>query len=341
MADVRKKKTFCCDSAHYFADVQEFEFWKEQQHFETGYAITNVLKKKGCKEIYYACNRSDISGYTPKYKKMAEKTGGTIKIKGMCPSRMICVLHDAGPVSVHYWKTHAGHETEARCLHLSVSDKNDIIDKLKSGVTVDKIIQDARETKSPKNPRVNLLKRDDVVYLIKKHNIDVVKNNNEVKKTNTTKKMEVENVEGEIESKIQFTEDKCSRVKVYRKSNIDYFIKKQNIEVINIPNERKRTNTTAKMKIENDEEIERNIDFIEEKCFKRVKMKINNENNREILLADLCNWTRSLSEHDFKQFMTKAFMEIRKIDQKNTTRKHKMEDKLYFRTTKSRKTDLF
>ncbi|KAF7268060.1 hypothetical protein GWI33_018758 [Rhynchophorus ferrugineus] len=119
-------------------------------------------------------------GYTPKYEKRAEKSGGSIKINGMCPSHLICRFHEQGSVTVHYWKTHAGHEKDLRCFHLTTLEKNVIVEKLKSGVTADEIVNDATKIETERIGRLNLVNKKEISYLIKKHNIDRNKNPNEI-----------------------------------------------------------------------------------------------------------------------------------------------------------------
>lgn len=76
-----------------------------------------------------------------------------------------------GEITVKFWKSHVGHEEEIRSQHLSKLEKTEIVKKLCSGVTVDRIMSDARKLKSEKIQRINMLNRNDVSYLIKKHNV--------------------------------------------------------------------------------------------------------------------------------------------------------------------------
>lgn len=120
-------------------------------------------------------------GYIPKYNQRTEKSGGTIKIQGMCPSQLICRLYHSGTISVSFWKTHAGHGNELRSLHLSTSEKDIIVEKLKSGVPVDRILEDARKTGAPELQRINLINRNDITYITRKHNINKIRDPNAAK----------------------------------------------------------------------------------------------------------------------------------------------------------------
>lgn len=79
---------------------------------------------------------------------------------------------------MRFWKTHVGHEIVLRNQHLSKRDKEDIVQKLSNGVTVDRIINDARKIESEKLERINLLNRKDISYLMRKHNIMKKKHEN-------------------------------------------------------------------------------------------------------------------------------------------------------------------
>ena len=88
-----------------------------------------------------------------------------------------------GKVTVDYWTTHVGHDDNAltlRSKHLSTSEKNMIVEKLKSGVPAEKILKDARKVKNQPLKRINVLNSKDIIYLSKKHNIEKTRDNNEV-----------------------------------------------------------------------------------------------------------------------------------------------------------------
>ncbi|CAG9830048.1 unnamed protein product [Diabrotica balteata] len=153
-----------------FSSLQEYETWKDMQKFETSYRINRVVHKNKQKTIYYDCNRSNITGYKSNYKIRTEKSGGSIKIKGVCPSRMICKLRDQGQVSVSYWKTHAGHQEELRTMHLSKAEEKMIVEKLTSGVPFRRILEDSRKSGTPELERLSLLTSKDLSNLSRKYN---------------------------------------------------------------------------------------------------------------------------------------------------------------------------
>ncbi|CAH1384971.1 unnamed protein product, partial [Tenebrio molitor] len=67
-----------------FSSSQEYEMWKNIKKIETNYAKNRGLNNNGHKEIHYECNRSDIKGFKSKACKRTGKSGGTIKMRGVC-----------------------------------------------------------------------------------------------------------------------------------------------------------------------------------------------------------------------------------------------------------------
>jgi hypothetical protein len=54
----------------------------------------------------------------------------------------------------------------------NICQQKTIVEKLKYGVPVDRILEDARKLNTPKIERYNLLSRMDVTYLLRKHNVE-------------------------------------------------------------------------------------------------------------------------------------------------------------------------
>jgi hypothetical protein len=104
-------------------------------------------------------------------------------VKLICMSRYLLktliniIVLLGGKVTVNFWTTHVGHdEEELPSKHLSTLEKTIVVEKLKSGVPVDRILEDARKLNTPKIERYNLffflLSRMDVTYLLRKHNVE-------------------------------------------------------------------------------------------------------------------------------------------------------------------------
>lgn len=158
---------------HNFATRESYEQWFEEQKIKTNYVSARSNKFNDYVEKSYNCNRSNSEGYISKCSKRTEKAGGSIKIYGVCPSHLNIKIWQTGETTVKFWKSHVGHEEDIRSQHLSEMEKKQIVSKLSSGVTVERIISDARKmTSETENlQRINILNRKDVSYLMKKHNI--------------------------------------------------------------------------------------------------------------------------------------------------------------------------
>ncbi|KAJ3646531.1 hypothetical protein Zmor_024116 [Zophobas morio] len=90
------------------------------------------------------------------------KAGGSIKIKGTCPSRIIANFEEDGTVTVKYIKSHIGHEEDLRCQRLTQIERQEIKNKLQTGVNKKRIVEDARQLEGNKITRLNLLTKQDI-----------------------------------------------------------------------------------------------------------------------------------------------------------------------------------
>ncbi|XP_050517017.1 uncharacterized protein LOC126891787 [Diabrotica virgifera virgifera] len=163
-----------------FSSKQEYETWKDMQKIETSYACSKTKRGKEHKIMYYDCNRSDLHGYKPNYKIRTEKAGGSIRIKGVCPSRLACKLRDQGQVSVSYWKTHVGHKEELRTMHLSKAEEKTVVEKLMAGVPPTRILKDSRKLEVPQLDRLAVITSQDLRNLTKKYNIHKKRDQNDM-----------------------------------------------------------------------------------------------------------------------------------------------------------------
>ncbi|KAI4461382.1 zinc ion binding protein [Holotrichia oblita] len=77
-----------------FSCSHDYEVWRTSEKIEVNYAISRCTQRKKYKEVHYDCNRSNIRGYQSKNYKRTEKSGGTIKICGICPSKLIVKIDD-------------------------------------------------------------------------------------------------------------------------------------------------------------------------------------------------------------------------------------------------------
>lgn len=103
---------------HNFVTKESYEAWFETQRIETQYASTRLNRYSDYVEKSYTCNRSNLKGICKWYmpfltilfnktyflfsgsssncSKRTEKAEGSIKIHGVCPSRLIIKIWNTG-----------------------------------------------------------------------------------------------------------------------------------------------------------------------------------------------------------------------------------------------------
>ncbi|XP_045460304.1 uncharacterized protein LOC123686531 isoform X2 [Harmonia axyridis] len=156
-----------------FQSNEEFKAWRGKENREVDYVCVRTLKTKNGETIVnYNCNRSDYRGYECVGQKRHMKSGGSIHIQGVCPSRMLVKTATNGIVTVTFVETHVGHNDELRTKRLTEYQQNLIVEKLTAGVSTERIIQDARIIRDDKLDRLNLITRGDLAYLMRKFNLD-------------------------------------------------------------------------------------------------------------------------------------------------------------------------
>ncbi|XP_044747120.1 uncharacterized protein LOC123310233 isoform X5 [Coccinella septempunctata] len=154
-----------------FKNEEEFETWRALDNRNVDYVKRRDRKISDGQVVYYECNRSNFSGYTSQCSKRSMKTGGSIKISGFCPSRIRVKICNTG-VDVKFVETHVGHDDLLRSKHLTKDQQEMIASKLAAGVTKERILEDARTITGNKLERINVLKRADLAYIIRKFNIE-------------------------------------------------------------------------------------------------------------------------------------------------------------------------
>jgi hypothetical protein len=156
-----------------FRNMGEFEVWRTLEGREVDYAYTtSVNRPNGEKSIYYNCNRSNSKGNKCNCTKRAMKTGGSIRICGICPSRICAKISVNGTINVKFIKTHVGHEDELRTKRSSQKEQTLIVEQLQAGISNDRILDNARKIRDNQLDRLNLITRGDLRNLIRRFNID-------------------------------------------------------------------------------------------------------------------------------------------------------------------------
>ncbi|XP_072403347.1 uncharacterized protein [Diabrotica undecimpunctata] len=297
-----------------FSSLQEYETWKDMQKFETSYTMNRIVNRNEQKTLYYECNRSNIKGYKPNYKIRTEKSGGSIKIKGVCPSRLICKLRDQGQVSVSYWKTHAGHKEELRTMHLAKAEEKMIVEKLISGVPSSRILEDSRKLETPKLERLALLTSKDLSNLSRKYNTYKKRDQNDM--VATALKVQEWNANNKNYAFLFKKEDDAARC--LAETSI---IKSRHQEEIN---------EFVRGKVEQTNVIQENT----RRC-------LQNENFKNVIdsLHDLDDETYTQLHDKFMRDVQEARRKVKKEFQetpKDITKKRKMEKQEYFPSNKKR-----
>ncbi|KAF2896556.1 hypothetical protein ILUMI_09606 [Ignelater luminosus] len=115
-----------------FSNIEEFEIWRKQEQRDVNYACERRIKRNnGIEEMYYKCNRSDSRGFKSNCCKRSAKTGGSIKISGVCPSRIVAKVVENGAVTITFVETHIGHIDELRAYeHIVRPHANNYQDKM-------------------------------------------------------------------------------------------------------------------------------------------------------------------------------------------------------------------
>ncbi|XP_044755653.1 uncharacterized protein LOC123314427 [Coccinella septempunctata] len=106
-------------SSHHFANKEDFEAWRSLSNRNVDYILERAVKTDSAEEyIYCNCNRSNTIGYVSPCSHRNMKKGGSIKISGLCPSRISVKINSSG-VAVKYIETRVGHNDELRSKRLS------------------------------------------------------------------------------------------------------------------------------------------------------------------------------------------------------------------------------
>lgn len=85
-----------------------------------------------------------------------------------------------GEVEVNFVETHVGHDMDFRSQRLTIPEENEVVAKLKAGVSTDRIIRDARKFNEGELTRYNLLNKQDLTNYRIKHNIANKRDSNDM-----------------------------------------------------------------------------------------------------------------------------------------------------------------
>ncbi|XP_023232229.1 uncharacterized protein LOC111632094 [Centruroides sculpturatus] len=155
----------------------EFFVWKDKEEklVKSSFVSRNgptTLSDGRIKKIY-TCHQSGI--YVPKGCGKRQ-----IKSQGSCKSGKICLASievsiRSNSIRVKYHKNHCGHNLSLAHIHLSDSEKAVIARKLANGVTLQRILDDIRDSASNELTRIHLVTRKDLQNIKFAYNIQEMK----------------------------------------------------------------------------------------------------------------------------------------------------------------------
>ncbi len=165
-----------------FTDIALFNSWKEEEEFRTN---SQYVRKSApytddtTRIYYYYCNRA--GKYTSRGKQERQlKVQGTSKIGEQCSAHLKASVNvKSGHVTVLYCKTHQNHHTKLAHLRMRENKRQEVASKLQSGVDMDRILDDIRETVNIDGVnRDHLINRQDLHNIKQQYNINGVRKHN-------------------------------------------------------------------------------------------------------------------------------------------------------------------
>ena len=132
-------------------------------------------KASGDHEVwYYYCNRAGIY-QTRGTGKRQLKTQGSAKVGEQCTAHMRASKNlVSGHVDVQYCSTHHNHDTRLGHLRLPEEDRLQIAAKIQQGVTMNRILDDIRDSITTEVAREHLVTRQDIHNIKAQYNIQSV-----------------------------------------------------------------------------------------------------------------------------------------------------------------------
>ena len=157
-----------------FNNSEEFQKWKESIERETNSSF--ILRSAPATTLdnttsYYYCNRTGI--YKPEGKgKRQLKSQGSNKIGYQCSAYIRATqLMGRKEVSVRYCLDHYNHDLQLAFLRIPEQTRMEIARKLQLGVTIERVLDDIRETCETGINREHLVTRQDIRNIQSQYNI--------------------------------------------------------------------------------------------------------------------------------------------------------------------------
>lgn len=113
--------------------------------------------------------RSNLANSVSKCNIRAPKTSGSIKMQGVCPSRITAHFdHSSSVVLVQFIAIHVVHHNDLRCQPLTTKETTYLVEQIRTGVTHEKIIETVKNLELSSCTRFNLLTMKDIPHIAEK-----------------------------------------------------------------------------------------------------------------------------------------------------------------------------
>ena len=158
-----------------FQTFEEFMSWKstEEENLSTSYVQQcGVRTSNTAKVWYYYCNRA--GKYKAKGKgRRQTKSQGTAKIGTQCSAHLKAVQYlNSKKVCVTYCTTHINHSIRLAHLRMPTHIRMELAAKLAQGISMDRILDDIRDSITSKLDRTHLINKQDLHNIKRQYNID-------------------------------------------------------------------------------------------------------------------------------------------------------------------------
>ena len=166
-----------------FNDYKSFLSWKEEEEFKCDSLYIQKSSSRLLGTIrtwYFYCNRA--GNYVPRGRELRQmKSQGTSKVGGQCTAHIKAKRNeDNGHVDVTYCGTHS-HPIRLSHIRIPNHIRMDIAAKLQQGVSMERILDDIRDSVTNKLGRKHLVTRQDLHNVKAQFNIDgIIRHKNDL-----------------------------------------------------------------------------------------------------------------------------------------------------------------
>ncbi|XP_072395518.1 zinc finger transcription factor family protein 17-like [Diabrotica undecimpunctata] len=150
-----------------FSTIEDFQIWlRNVQSVSNAEYIfpRGLVFSVSVKDVYYDCSRSGKSREVSHIRKRTKKCQGSKKINVACTSQIKLIKNETNSrVKAIFDKTHYGHSVDIQHLSIPKVERANIAQKLNSGVSVTRILDNNRNNfNDEKLKRIDLLTKKDI-----------------------------------------------------------------------------------------------------------------------------------------------------------------------------------